>query len=260
MEFIDECQLLVGLDKTPLKLPSLVLVDTKKENRVHTRFFILDSYFGPFTFTLETGTYEPSSEELSTPFRRDTNKRVVVLKPFLAAGDLVVFPVGELLELHKTVKEGSPIPWEKWKSRTIIPSIDKSGFRGFRVAESRLFAIYSREGGGVCVNVFDFSAQLGAPVRTRGKAEPLGKHLYVHGSLGEMRYLRSTGQKLEFEQVNPDSLVDAGNGGNSVVFLWVSIYVFCSRGGVTKRDLLYCVKAGKSNRPQIVHMVVVNVP
>jgi hypothetical protein len=174
-----------------------------------------------------------------------------VLKPGEDADNLVVIPVGEFLELHETGGDRN-VPWLGWKTRATITCIDTSGFLGFRVSGSKLFTINSREGTGVCVNVFDCGAQLGG----RGRPLPIVKRQ----GLGEMRCLESTGETLEFKEVNRNSkfLVDAGNGSNGVVFLWVSVRVLYSLGSVTKRDVR--VEPGKQNQLQIVHMDVVNAP
>ena len=109
MEFIDDYNLLIRLEKTVDRPPSIVLMDTRRDIRgtPMKTVFHLPRRFGGLYLTLERGGHKPSPVESLAPFHQDPNQRIVVLDTNSYLHYLVV-QVAVFLELFKD-REGTEI-------------------------------------------------------------------------------------------------------------------------------------------------------
>lgn len=217
VEFIDEYRLLACFMSRPRALPSLVVMDTGKDAAsppTQTHFRLPDCLIGAgrLSLLLERGMHKPSPAETLAPFHQDPAQRIITLH---AQSTLyyLTFQVGPLLKLLQG-REGSEIEWDEWKSRVVIPSIEKEPFRIW-VSGCRLFCIgsthYDQD---ERMEVYNFSM--------RGRAKYLSER--DHGAFEGVRYLSSTGVKA---RAPCEGILIPRSGHDSTVFSYVSVGIFC---------------------------------
>ena len=217
-EFMDDCQLLVGLGSTRnMEPPCLVLIDTEQGvggTPRQTRFHLAPRFsnFGRLSLILEEGAHKPSVAESLAPFHQDPSQRIVALD-LLCAPYPLVLQVGALLELKN--RGEADIEWNEWKSHVAFPHFrsDHEDTSETWVSGCRLFSICSvdyllKDQ----LDMHDFNMWGGSDCLYQEDEE-----LY-----GELRTLYNTWGR---EEVPGDELIESvsRSGNGSIAFLSVSV-------------------------------------